>query len=115
MSNPATQFSAERQPETPGGRPKGSKSFTTKVREALEKLYDGTETTAERALVEAILKNAISKGDVQAQRMIWSYLDGMPQQKIDHTSDGKPLFNQEQKELSDKVIGSFLGDQPDTQ
>lgn len=79
-----------------GGRPVGSKNFTTKVREALEKVAldkDGKETgkTKEQLLIESILRKAIS-GDTYAMKLLWNYFDGMPQQKVDHTTGGEKLF-----------------------
>ena len=93
MSNPDTLSPPWEKGESgnPEGRPKGSKNFTTKVREALEKISEGGADTAEVALIKAILKNAIDKGDVTAQKMIWSYLDGMPTQKTDLTSGGEKI------------------------
>lgn len=73
------------------GRPTGSRNFTTKVREALEKIADGEECTNEEALVKSILKKAIVDGDSATQRMIWNYLDGMPHQSTDLTTNGKEL------------------------
>ena len=75
----------------PAGRPVGSKSFTNKVRDALEKIADGKEYSYEEALVKSILKKAIVDGDAGSQRLIWNYLDGMPQQSTDITSGGDPL------------------------
>ncbi len=95
MSNPDTLLPPWEKGESgnPEGRPKGSKNFTTKVREALEKISEGSAETAEVGLIKAILKNAIVKGDVTAQKMIWSYLDGMPVAKtdMDIKSDGKEI------------------------
>jgi len=70
-----------------GGKEKGSKSFTTKVREALEKIADGKEYTYEEAFIKSILKKAIIDGDSTIQRLIWNYLDGMPAQKLDVRGD----------------------------
>jgi hypothetical protein len=75
-----------------GGKELGSKSFTTKVREALEKIAEGKDYTYEEAFIKSILKKAIVDGDSQIMRLIWNYLDGMPMQKTDITSDGKPIY-----------------------
>lgn len=75
----------------PAGRPAGTRNFTTKVREALEKIADGKEYTYEEAFIKSILKKAIVDGDSSTQRLIWNYLDGIPHQKIDVTSDGKAI------------------------
>ena len=65
------------------GRPVGSKSFTTKVKEALEKIAEGKDYTYEEAFIKSILKKAIVDGDASTQRLIWNYLDVMPAQRLD--------------------------------
>ena len=69
------------------GRPKGAKNFTTKVREALEKIAEGKDYTYEEAFVKSILKKAIIDQDPAIMRLIWNYLDGMPLQKIGGDGD----------------------------
>lgn len=69
----------------PAGKPPGTKHLTTKVREALEKIAEGTNTSHEELLVKAILKKAIVDGDAASQKLIWNYLDGMPSQSIEVT------------------------------
>ena len=71
------------------GRPKGTKNFTTKVREALEKVAEGRDYTYEEAFLKAILKKAIVDQDTTIMRLIWNYLDGMPMQKIEASIDEK--------------------------
>lgn len=76
------------------GRPPGSKNITTLFREALrtkeytlkdEATGRTLKITADRALVEKALENAIKKGDRESIRMIWEMLDGKPvqQHKLD--------------------------------
>jgi len=61
-----------------GGKEKGNKSFTTKVKEALIKIAEGKNYSYEEALVKTILKKGIVDGDSAIIKLIWNYLDGMP-------------------------------------
>lgn len=65
------------------GRPEGSKSFTTKVREALEKIAEGKNYTYEEAFIKTILKKSIVDGDTSMIRTVWEQLDGKPLQKVE--------------------------------
>ena len=85
--------SGEKWNGNPYGRPVGSKSFTTKVKEALEKVYDGTGGSAEKDLIKSILKKATKDGNDNTQKLIWNYLDGMTAQKIGGDPDN-PLIIQ---------------------
>ena len=89
------------------GRPLGAKNFTTKVREALEKIAEGKDYTYEEAFIKSILKKAIIDGDASTQRLIWNYLDGLPQQKMDITTMGEKIGKEltpEQIEAIDKIM-----------
>jgi hypothetical protein len=95
----------------PGGqRPKGSRSFTSKVRDALEKIAkseDGVDITYEEALIKAILHKAIIKKDARMMQIIWEQLDGKPNQKLDLTSLGQQLvfsMNPNQIDKLDKLL-----------
>lgn len=70
------------------GRPEGTKNFTTKVREALEKIAEGKDYTYEEAFIKSIMKKAIVDGDSGTQRLVWNYLDGMPHQSTDISMKG---------------------------
>jgi len=69
----------------PKGRPPKGYSITEWFREML-----ASDPQIKDELGSAILQKAKS-GDVTAMKLVWNYLDGMPQQKMDVTSDGKPL------------------------
>lgn len=60
----------------PEGRPKGSVSLTTKIKQALEKNPADLETIV-KFVIEA------SKTDPAMLKTLWSYLDGQPKQEID--------------------------------
>lgn len=87
----------------PNGRPVGAKNFTTKVREALEALSEGKDISYEKQLIQSILDNAIVKKDITAQKLIWNYLDGMPQQRTELSgADGQPLIVKIDSEIANK-------------
>ena len=75
----------------PAGRPKGTKNFTTKVKEALKNIAEGTNEPYEKLLIKRILKKAIQDGDSKMIELIWNYLDGKPAQHIDTTITNKTL------------------------
>ena len=85
----------------PAGKPKGTRSFTTKVREALEKIADGKDYSYEEAFIKSILKKAIVDGDSSTQKLIWNYLDGLPVQRI-AGEEGEPLLIKVIQDIADK-------------
>lgn len=88
--NPEYQFKPG-QSGNPAGKPKGVKNFTTKVREALEKISEGQIEPEGVRLVKAILHNAIEDRKPESQKLLMNYLDGMPLQTIkDITADDEP-------------------------
>ena len=88
----------------PAGKPKGAKNFTTKVREALLKVAEGKDYTYEEAYLKAILKKAIIDQDTTIMKLIWNYLDGMPNQNIDmDIKRDEPDIREIYKELKQKA------------
>ena len=74
-----------------GGRPKGL-TITSLVRAELDKAPEGEEATYAELLIRQLLKKAIVEGDHSTQKLIWNYIDGLPQASLDVTSDKKPIF-----------------------
>ena len=74
------------------GKPKGARSFTTKVREALLKVSEDNATTEEQQLIKTIIQVARS-GDSAMIRLIWNYLDGMPLQKLGGDEENPLILN----------------------
>jgi len=70
------------------GRPKGSYSLTTIIKRLLQEeqvtLQDGKKINAGEALTKKVLQDAL-KGDIQALKLIWNYVDGMPTTKNEHS------------------------------
>jgi len=75
----------------PKGKPKGLKNFTTKIREALMRIADGTGKTYEELLIDRVLIKAIQDGDSRIINQIWDQFDGKATQKIDHSTGGEPI------------------------
>ena len=73
-----------------GGRPKGL-SITSLVRAELDKAPEGDESTYAELLIRQLLKKAIVDGDSSTQKLIWNYIDGLPQASLDVTSN-RPIF-----------------------
>lgn len=70
------------------GRPPKGYSITEWFKEMLN-----SKPEVKDAIGKSIMKKAL-EGDTTAQKMVWNYMDGMPKQAIDHTSDGeKIVFN----------------------
>jgi hypothetical protein len=63
------------------GRPPKGYSISDMFKSMLSERPD-----VKNGLADAILEKAL-KGDVTAQKLIWNYMDGMPQQKMDHTGE----------------------------
>lgn len=96
--------------ETPGGlfkagnpgKPKGAKHLTTKLRQALEKVYNEKEKTSlDKDLINTIIEKAIVDKDFNSIKLIFNYIDGMPEQSTDLTSGGEKILVMPQ-EIIDK-------------
>jgi len=77
-------------PLNPAGKPKGTKHLTTLLFTALQKqAKDGK--TYQDLLVERILNDAIIKGKGDIIKLAMNYVDGMPDQAIDISSQGERI------------------------
>lgn len=81
----------------PNGRPPKGYSITEWFKEMF-----ASNPEVKDALGKAILKKAL-EGDQAAVRLIWQYMDGMAQQRVDHTSGDKPI----------PILGTLLDVQTD--
>jgi hypothetical protein len=69
----------------PNGRPPKGYSITEMMKKMLSE-----KPEIKQAIGQQIAKKAL-QGDQAAMRMLWNYMDGMPQQHTDITSGGKPI------------------------
>jgi len=72
----------------PNGRPKGSLSLVSMMKDRLEEEYPGDDDLEEKRtyakkLIETIVDEAIDNKDQAQIRNILQYIEGMPKQSID--------------------------------
>ena len=75
----------------PDGKPEGSLSITTEIKKKLKEIPEGQQKTYLELLINKIMHKAIVEGDQTTLKAIWNYIDGLPRESIDVTSDGKPI------------------------
>lgn len=91
----------------PKGAPQKDESITFLMKKFLESCPEGQEKTYKQIFVEKAYAKAVKDGDVTAQKMIWNYIDGLPQGHLDLTSKGDTI-NQSLK------VEFVNGKRPDT-
>ena len=89
----------------PNGKPAGiTISITSLVKKELQKCPKGYDKkTYADLIVKRILKNAIEEGDDKMIGRIWAYMDGLPKQNLDLTSQGEkitPIYGGKSNEIS---------------
>ena len=75
----------------PSGRPPLGTSLTELMRKFLEEIPPGQTLSYRDAFIRKVYKLAMEEGSESAIRLIWNYIDGMPVQRADITSDGEKL------------------------
>jgi hypothetical protein len=88
----------------PDGRPKGSISITTELKKELEKIPEGQRMTYLEAFIKKVLKKAIVDEDPQMMKTLWSYIDGMPKQAVEHSGSLLSGLSEEEKQKLDKLL-----------
>lgn len=72
----------------PHGRPK--ESLVSILKEELFGVAEGERVNRAIGLIKKIITQA-ERGDPNSQKLIFNYLEGLPQGKVDLTSGGKPI------------------------
>jgi len=91
----------------PNGRPKKGYSITEWFKEML-----ASTPEVKDAIGKSIMKKAL-EGDTAAQKMVWQYMDGMPIQNTDITSDGERIQTIDATSILTKIYGA-TNTEPDT-
>lgn len=74
----------------PGGKVKGV-SIVNILKEELRKIDPGTQKMVANGLVDVIIKKAVKNKDVTMIKDILNRVDGLPQAKVDVTTDGEKI------------------------
>lgn len=99
----------------PNGRPKGSISIVTYLKKVLEEEIEtvdpATGNKGKATKAEIIARNIISqssKGDKLLTKLLISYIDGLPTQKIklDGNISTSTLTEEEKKKIIDELMGN---------
>lgn len=94
MGKVSTSFK-KGQSGNPNGRPPKGYSITEWFKEML-----ASKPEVKDAIGKSILKKAL-EGDTTAQKLVWGYMDGLPQQDI--TSGGEKIDNNIRIYIPDKL------------
>ena len=62
------------------GKPQGTKHMTTRIMEAIVSVSDGSGDADDVLIVRKLISQA-KNGDMQAMKLIFNYVDGMPEQR----------------------------------
>lgn len=80
---------AEGNPGGPG-RPPGSLSLVGLLKKHLEEIPSAEKTSKATSIILKLIAQA-ERGDSNSQKLIFNYIEGLPQAKVDVTSGGKPI------------------------
>jgi len=87
----------------PKGRPPGTISLTTLIKQELDKCPDGNnKKTYADLIVKRILTKVIRDGDPQMTRTVWAYIDGLPKADVTIT-DAKSKVDKTSKAYEEYV------------
>ncbi len=78
----------------PNGRPKGTFSLTEMIRQKLQECppeYAKDKKTYADLLITSMFHKGIVEKDNGTQKLIMNYIEGMPKQSIDMTSQGEKI------------------------
>lgn len=74
-----------------GGRPKGSFSLVEMIKNKLQEQAKDKDKTYAEYFIDQLIKKTVVDGDVTMMRDILNRVDGMPQQKVDMTTQGEKI------------------------
>jgi hypothetical protein len=101
MAPPVAGFNKHPENINRNGRPKGI-SITEIVRNMLSEVPEEQKETYAMLLVKRMFHKAIVEGDVQMQKAIWAYMDGLPKETVEHSGQIHLTYEQALEMLEDK-------------
>jgi hypothetical protein len=101
MAPPVAGFNKHPENINRNGRPKGL-SITEMVRNTLNEVPEEQKETYAVLFVKRILHKAIVEGDVQMQKAIWAYMDGLPKETVEHSGQIHLTYEQALELLEEK-------------
>lgn len=75
----------------PNGRPPGTFSLLTLLKNKLQEIPKDQQKSYAEGLINSMLNKAINEGDSQTQKLIWNYIEGLPQGALDITTLGEKI------------------------
>lgn len=88
---PRTAWKKGQPSPNPKGAPQKDESISFLMRKFLQSSPPGEEKSYKQMFVEKVYLKAIKEGDASAIKLIWNYIDGMPKQTSDITSNGQTI------------------------
>lgn len=91
----------------PNGRPPKEVCLTNLMKEFLWGTDPETKKERRQVVIEKVYEKAMADGDQAMMKMLWSYIEGMPQGKLDLTSKGESLVPQDLEDQIEKVLQKY--------
>lgn len=75
----------------PLGRPMEEESLTWLMKQFLKSPSSIKDKTHKQLFIEKAYEKAVKEGDAASIKLIWNYIDGMPKQSVDMTTQGDKI------------------------
>jgi hypothetical protein len=86
----------------PNGRPPGSLSLVSILKDYLLEVPEGEKKTRAREFIEKNYQDAMS-GDQTSKKAVWQYIEGLPKQPIDANIDMRFIIREDVQESKEEI------------